>query len=94
MVDRNGCAPPPECPCDGPWLNHGEYVSCVAKSVARLNGAGAELAYASSALAVRRMLDEAGGFAIANLLRDLGAGVAFETAFARRMNRPLAAFVP
>lgn len=63
-------------------------------SFARLNGVEAELAYASSALAVRRMLDEAGGYAIANLLRDLGAGVAFDTAFARRMNRSLADFVP
>ena len=57
-----------------------------------LNGAQAQLAYATSALAVRRMLDEAGGAAIANLLRDLGAGVDFETAFLHRLQRPLADF--
>jgi hypothetical protein len=45
------------------------------------------LAYATSALTVRRMLDEAGGFAVANLLRDLGEGVAFNAAFLHRMQR-------
>ena len=39
-VNRDGCSPPPECPCDGPWSNHGEYVSCVAKAAARLAGTG------------------------------------------------------
>jgi hypothetical protein len=28
-VDGNGCSIPQICPCDGPWKNHGEYVSCV-----------------------------------------------------------------
>ena len=65
----------------------------IVTSFGRLSGGEAELAYASSAVAVRRMLDEAGGYAIANLLRDLGSGVEFETAFARRMNRSFAAFV-
>ena len=41
----------------------------------RLSGDQAQLAYATSALAARRLLEEAGGFAIANLLRDLGEGV-------------------
>jgi hypothetical protein len=52
----------------------------------------AVLAYASSALAAQRLLDEAGGLAITNLLRDLGLGVEFGTAFARRMQRSVAAF--
>jgi tetratricopeptide (TPR) repeat protein len=51
----------------------------------RLSGDEAELAYATSALAVRRLLRNAGGFAIANLLRDIGAGVDFDTAFLHRM---------
>jgi tetratricopeptide (TPR) repeat protein len=58
----------------------------------RLDGAQAQLAYATSALAVRRMLDEAGGAAIANLLRDLGEGVDFEAAFLHRMSRSFSDF--
>jgi tetratricopeptide (TPR) repeat protein len=58
----------------------------------RFNGAQAHLAYATSALAVRRMLDDAGGAAVANLLRDLGEGVDFETAFLHRMQRSFADF--
>jgi hypothetical protein len=56
----------------------------------RLTGAQAELAYATSALAVRRLLDEAGGAAITNLLRDLGEGIDFEAAFLHRMKRTFA----
>ena len=56
----------------------------------RLDGAQAQVAYATSALAVRRLLDEAGGVAIANLLRDLGEGVDFDEAFLHRMQRPFA----
>ena len=62
-------------------------------SFGRLNGDQAELAYAESALVVRRMLDEAGGFAVAQLLRDLGDGVELNAAFLRRMQRPLADFI-
>jgi len=58
----------------------------------RFTGAQAQLAYATSALAARRLLDEAGGVAIANLLRDLGEGVAFEAAFLHRIQRPFAEF--
>jgi tetratricopeptide (TPR) repeat protein len=58
----------------------------------RFTGAQATLAYAASARAARRMLDEAGGFAVANLLRDLNDGVAFEQAFAHRMQRSFADF--
>ena len=58
----------------------------------RMSGAQAQLAYATSALTVRRMLDEAGGFAVANLLRDLGEGVTFDTAFLHRFQRSFADF--
>jgi tetratricopeptide (TPR) repeat protein len=58
----------------------------------KLSGGDAQLAYAASALAARRLLDEAGGAAIANLLRDLGDGVEFETAFQRRIQKSLAEF--
>jgi tetratricopeptide (TPR) repeat protein len=58
----------------------------------RLGGDQAQLAYATSALAVRRLLDEAGGFAIANLLRDLDAGVDFDSAFLHRMQLSFADF--
>ena len=58
----------------------------------RFTGAQAQLAYATSALAARRLLDEAGGFAVANLLRDLGQGVAFDAAFLHRIQRPFAEF--
>jgi tetratricopeptide (TPR) repeat protein len=56
-------------------------------SFGRFSGGQAQLAYATSALAVRRMLREAGGFAVANLIRDLGDGVEFDTAFAHRIQR-------
>jgi tetratricopeptide (TPR) repeat protein len=59
---------------------------------AKLSGGDAQLAYAASALAARRLLDEAGGAAVANLLRDLGDGVEFETAFQRRIQKSLAEF--
>jgi hypothetical protein len=52
----------------------------------------AELAYSSSAIAVRRLLEAAGGVAMSNLLRDLGEGQPFELAFAHRMQRPFSEF--
>jgi hypothetical protein len=52
----------------------------------------AAFAYAASAVAARRLLDEAGGPAVANLLRDLGDGIPFEDAFAHRMQQSLADF--
>lgn len=61
-------------------------------SFGRLTGNQAQLAYAASALAVRRMIEDAGGFAIANLLRDLGEGTDFEAAFAHRMPQSFAEF--
>jgi tetratricopeptide (TPR) repeat protein len=54
-------------------------------SFGRLSGDQAKLAYATSAVRVRRLIQESGGFAIANLLRDLGDGVPFDAAFERRM---------
>src|SRR4029077_14658197 len=57
-------------------------------SFGRLSGAQAQLAYATSALAVRRLLEEVGGLGIANLLRDLGAGVYFDAESAHRIQRP------
>lgn len=58
----------------------------------KLSGADAQIAYAASALAAKRLLDEAGGPAIANLLRDLGDGVPFEDAFLHRIQKSLADF--
>ena len=58
----------------------------------RFTGAQAQLAYATSALAARRLLDEAGGFAVANLLRDLGEGIGLDAAFLHRFQRPFTDF--
>ena len=57
------------------------------RSFGQFSGAQAQLAYATSALAVQRMLQDAGGFAVANLIRDLGDGADFGTAFAHRIQR-------
>lgn len=61
-------------------------------SFGRFSGDAAQLAYASSAVAVRHLLDEAGGYGVANLLRDLGEGIDFETAFLRRIQRSFGDF--
>jgi hypothetical protein len=58
----------------------------------KLGGADAQVAYAASAVAAKRLLDEAGGPAIAALLRDLGDGVSIEDAFLHRIGRSLADF--
>jgi hypothetical protein len=58
----------------------------------RFSGDQAAVAYAASAIAARRLLDEAGGLAITNLLRDLGEGVDFDAAFLHRIQRPFAEF--
>jgi tetratricopeptide (TPR) repeat protein len=58
----------------------------------QFNGDQAVLAYAASARAVRRLLDEGGGFAVANLLRDLGDGISLDAAFLHRFQRPFAEF--
>ena len=67
-------------------------LSVLRSGFSRLTGEEAQLAYATSALAVRRLVDEAGGMAVANLLRDLGSGIDFETAFLHRIQRPFATF--
>src|SRR5262249_4167833 len=58
----------------------------------RFSGEEAEGAYAARALAARRLLEEAGGAAIANLLKDLGEGADFDSAFLHRIQRPFADF--
>jgi tetratricopeptide (TPR) repeat protein len=58
----------------------------------RLSGDDAQRAYATSARAAQRLLDEAGGFAVANLLRDLGRGEDFNAAFLHRIQRSFADF--
>ncbi len=62
-------------------------LSVLRRSFGQFSGGQAQLAYATSALAVRRMLQEAGGFAVANLIRDLGDGVDFDAAFSHRIQR-------
>ena len=61
-------------------------------SFGRFTGDQATLAYATSANATRRLLAESGGVAVANLLRDLGEGVDFDTAFSHRIQRPFSTF--
>ena len=58
----------------------------------KLSGRDAQVAYAASTRAAKRLLDEAGGVAVANLLRDLGDGVEFEAAFLHRIQKSLADF--
>jgi len=62
------------------------------RSFRLLNDDQAALAYASSAVAAQRLLDEAGGAAVSNLLRDVGQGRPFAAAFASRIRRSLAEF--
>jgi hypothetical protein len=57
-----------------------------------LSGRDAALAYATSAVAVRRLLAEAGGVAVMNLVRDLGEGVPFDAAFLRRFQETFERF--
>jgi tetratricopeptide (TPR) repeat protein len=67
-------------------------LSALQSSFGRLTGPEAQFAYATSAIAVRRLIDEVGGFSMALLLRDLGEGASFETAFQHRMQRSFADF--
>ena len=67
-------------------------LAMLAGPFAKLDGGDAQVAYAASALAARRLLDEAGGAAIASLLRDVGDGVDFEAAFLHRIQKSLADF--
>jgi tetratricopeptide (TPR) repeat protein len=67
-------------------------LSRLAGSFGKLSGADARVAYATSARAAKRLLDQAGGAVIASLLRDLGDGVEFEAAFLHRIQRSLSDF--
>jgi tetratricopeptide (TPR) repeat protein len=67
-------------------------LAALERSFGRFAGAEAEVAYATSAVAVRLVIDESGGVAVANLLRDLGEGVAFDAAFTHRIQRSFAEF--
>jgi tetratricopeptide (TPR) repeat protein len=61
-------------------------------SFGRFTGEQAKLAYDASGRAAGQLLEEAGGFAVANLLRDLGQGVDFNQAFLHRIQRPFESF--
>ena len=50
-----------------------------------LSRGDAEFAYASAARAVRRLIDQRGVCAVVGLLKDLGAGTSFGSAFQRRI---------
>ena len=54
-------------------------------SFARLNGAQAQLAYAYSTYAVRRIIQLRGANAVVAVLRDLARGVDFDTAFGKHV---------
>ncbi len=64
----------------------------LAGSFSGLTTEQATVAYAASAVAMRRLIDEVGGMAITNILRDLDDGVPFQQAFAHRAQRPVKAF--
>ena len=67
-------------------------LQALTRGFGRLSGAEAQVAYATSALAASRLLAEAGGSAIVNLLRDLDEGQDFEAAFLHRIQRTFADF--
>lgn len=67
-------------------------LSTLAGSFAQLSDEQAAVAYAVSALAVYRLLQDAGGVAIANVLRDVDEGVSFDASFAHRMQRTVREF--
>jgi tetratricopeptide (TPR) repeat protein len=67
-------------------------LAALQSSFGRLSDRDAQIAYRSSAEAARRLLEDAGGIGVANLLRDLGAGIAFDTAFLHRIQRTLPEF--
>lgn len=58
-------------------------LSRLERSFAGLDAKQARLAYAQSAVAVRSLIDRAGGSAIANVLVDLGNNIPFAQAFER-----------
>ena len=62
------------------------------RSFANMDGHAAALAYAQSAAAVKRLMDEAGAPAVVGILTDLGRGLPFAEAFQRHANMPYADF--
>ena len=79
-------------PARGPAAEARVPLRSLEQSFGRLSNRDVERAYAFSAFAVRRLLDEAGGVALTNLLRDLGVGVPFDDAFEHRIQRAFPAF--
>jgi len=67
-------------------------LEALAGPFSRFSTEQATVAYAASAVTMKRLIDEVGGMAIANILRDLDDGVPFQQAFAHRTQRTLAAF--
>lgn len=57
-----------------------------------MDGKAAALAYAESAAAVKRLIDEAGAAAIVGILTDIARGLPFPEAFERNANISYAAF--
>jgi tetratricopeptide (TPR) repeat protein len=53
----------------------------------------AEIAYASAARAVRRLIEQRGAQAVVGLLQDLAGGTTFDAAFEQRMSMPYDEFV-
>jgi hypothetical protein len=62
------------------------------RSFANMDGNAAALAYAQSAAAVKRLMDDAGAPAIVGILTDLGRGLPYAEAFQRHANMPYADF--
>jgi tetratricopeptide (TPR) repeat protein len=67
-------------------------LSSLSGTFAGLDRAAAALAYAQSAVSVKRLLDEAGAAAIAGMLADVARGLAFADAFERHASIALAEF--
>jgi len=66
-------------------LPDGLPLSRLADSFERLSATEARMAYAQSAVAVRALIDQAGGPTLVALLRDIGRGDPFDSSFERRM---------
>ena len=60
-------------------------LSTLHRSFAGFSKRDAEIAYASAALAMRRLIDQCGAAAVVGLLRDLARGAPFASAFEQRI---------
>ncbi|HEX4347144.1 MAG TPA: tetratricopeptide repeat protein [Vicinamibacterales bacterium] len=67
-------------------------LATLTSSFGRLNGPAATVAYAESALTMKALLDDIGGAGVVNLIRDLGEGQSFDTAFAHRAQESFTTF--